>query len=312
MSKNFIVVSREWMYLKKLSVKYSSYVKYENVVNVHLVQYFGKYCLQQINDDMIINYFQTKINEEKYSLSTLSTIRYVLKSILEYAQSKYAIKCPNFNFIKLAKKKSDCKVLTSDQIMLLGKYSFNHFEPISLAILLSLYGGLRIGEFSGLKWKDIDFDNDLIRVERTVERLKAPANSATKTQLMLMDPKTATSKRIIPIPSFVMEYVKKYYQHHAIDDEHFIYTNSKNISDPRSIQYGFHRIYKLYNFKSNFHSLRHTYATNCVMNNIDIKSLSEMLGHSKVSTTLNLYVHSSLDFKKTQINKIEKPSFFAE
>lgn len=66
------------------------------------------------------------------------------------------------------------------------------------------------------------------------------------------------------------------------------------------------------NFKSNFHSLRHTYATNCVMNNIDIKSLSEMLGHSKVSTTLNLYVHSSLDFKKTQINKIEKPSFFAE
>ena len=232
MSKNFIVVSREWMYLKKLSVKYSSYVKYENVVNVHLVQYFGKYCLQQINDDMIINYFQTKINEEKYSLSTLSTIRYVLKSILEYAQSKYAIKCPNFNFIKLAKKKSDCKVLTSDQIMLLGKYSFNHFEPISLAILLSLYGGLRIGEFSGLKWKDIDFDNDLIRVERTVERLKAPANSATKTQLMLMDPKTATSKRIIPIPSFVMEYVKKYYQHHAIDDEHFIYTNSKNISDP--------------------------------------------------------------------------------
>ena len=175
-----------------------------------------------------------------------------------------------------------------------------------------MYGGLRIGEFSGLKWKDIDFDNDLIRVERTVERLKAPANSATKTQLMLMDPKTATSKRIIPIPSFVMEYVKKYYQHHAIDDEHFIYTNSKNISDPRSIQYGFHRICKLYNFKSNFHSLRHTYATNCVMNNIDIKSLSEMLGHSKVSTTLNLYVHSSLDFKKTQINKIEKPSFFAE
>ena len=155
MSKNFIVVSRQWMYLKKLSVKYSSYVKYENVVNVHLVQYFGKYCLQQINDDMIINYFQTKINEEKYSLSTLSTIRYVLKSILEYAQSKYAIKCPNFNFIKLAKKKSDCKVLTSDQIMLLGKYSFNHFEPISLAILLSLYGGLRIGEFSGLKWKDM-------------------------------------------------------------------------------------------------------------------------------------------------------------
>lgn len=101
MSKNFIVVSREWMYLKKISVKYSSYVKYENVVNVHLIQYFGKYCLQQINDDIIINYFQTKINEEKYSLSTLSTIRYVLKSILEYAQSKYAIKCPNFNFIKL-------------------------------------------------------------------------------------------------------------------------------------------------------------------------------------------------------------------
>ena len=90
--------------------------------------------------------------------------------------------------------------------------------------------------------------------------------------------------------------------------------NPKEFISPNKLDYYFRKLKKECKLDENihFHSLRHTYATNCVMNNIDIKSLSEMLGHSKVSTTLNLYVHSSLDFKKTQINKIEKPSFFAE
>lgn len=311
-SNNFNVVSSEWMYLKKLAVKYSSYVKYENVINVHLSKFFGNYTIQQINEALVVNFFETKINEEKYSLSSVASMRYVLKAILEYGQSKYESKCPNFNFIKLGHDNDYFKVLTSDQVIVLGKYCFNHYEPICMAILLSLYGGLRIGEFSGLKWKDIDLENGLISIERTVERLKATDNTGKKTQLMLMEPKTATSKRIIPLPNFVMDYVKRYYELSNKDKENFIYTNSKNISDPRTIQYNFHRVCKLHNFKTNFHSLRHTYATTCVMNDIDIKSLSEILGHSKVSTTLSLYVHSSLDFKKSQVNKLEKPCFFAE
>lgn len=84
-------------------------------------------------------------------------------------------------------------------------------------------------------------------------------------------------------------------------------TNGEKIPDPRTIQNQFQRLCQDHNFQTNFHSLRHTYATRCVMQEVDLKSLSEMLGHSNVSTTLQLYVHSSLEFKMDQINKISAP-----
>ena len=96
------------------------------------------------------------------------------------------------------------------------------------------------------------------------------------------------------------------------EQSYYIYTNSEKISDPRNVQYHFQKICNLYDFEINFHSLRHTYATNCVMSDIDIKSLSEILGHSSVSITLDIYVHSSLEFKKAQIQKIKVPNYVAE
>ena len=90
------------------------------------------------------------------------------------------------------------------------------------------------------------------------------------------------------------------------DNNVFIITGNNKIPDPRTTQYRFNKLCKQFDFNTNFHTLRHSYATNCVMNEVDTKSLSEMLGHSNVGTTLNLYVHSSLEFKKKQINKISR------
>lgn len=130
---------------------------------------------------------------------------------------------------------------------------------------------------------------------------------------MILEPKTHTSKRIVPMPSFIIDFLKIYYKNQTnTKKEYYIYTNSKKLPDPRNIQYHFHKICKELKIESNYHTLRHTYATNCVMNNIDIKSLSEMLGHSNVSITLELYVHSSLEFKKVQVNKLKIPSHIAE
>ena len=180
-------------------------------------------------------------------------------------------------------------------------------------ILLSLYGGFRVGEVAGLKWEDIDFETGIVSVNRTIERLKNNDNNSTKTQLMELEPKTSTSKRLVPLPDFIMNYVKSYYKLMCPKEQsYYIYTNSEKISDPRNVQYHFQKICNLYDFEINFHSLRHTYATNCVMSDIDIKSLSEILGHSSVSITLDIYVHSSLEFKKAQIQKIKVPNYVAE
>ena len=307
-NKKFLLVAREWLELKKMSVKYSSYVKYETVILKHVVPFFDNYTLEQITDEIIISFFKSLIEIEKYSNSTLHAISYVMKAILEYAEKKYSIKTINFSFIRLNRTKVNFKVLNEDQKGLLERYCFTHYEPISIAILIALYSGLRIGEICALTWHDIDLNNGIIAVNKTVERLKNKETTDSKTLLMILEPKTHTSKRIVPIPSFLKEYLYNYYHNSTISNKSFyLLTNGEKIPDPRTIQNQFQRLCQDHNFQTNFHSLRHTYATRCVMQEVDLKSLSEMLGHSNVSTTLQLYVHSSLEFKMDQINKISAP-----
>ena len=287
MQKKFYEVTNEWLMIKKLAVKYSTYIKYENVILKHLNIKFNDLFINDINEEIIMTYFHELLGSNNYSINTLKVLRYVLKSILDYAQIKYNIPSINFNFIKLKKTNKIAKVLTAKESRALETYCFQHQKNYSVAILLSLYGGFRLGEVAGLKWEDIDFQNGLIHVNRTIERLKTTDNQ-NKTQLI-------------------------YYQNQDdVESNHYVYTGSCKIPDPRNIQYHYNKICKLLNFQSHYHSLRHTYATNCVMNNIDVKSLSEMLGHSSVSITLELYVHSSLEFKKDQINKLKIPSHIAE
>ncbi|NCC55188.1 MAG: site-specific integrase [Erysipelotrichia bacterium] len=311
--KKFNEVSKEWLYFKKLSIKRSTYDKYEVIITNHLSKRFNEYMLKDIDDQLIISYFHDLNDNQTYSLSTIKTIRYVLKAVLDYAQEKYGFYSINFKLIKLAKESKEFVTLTTKQRKLLEEYCFNHYENISLAILLSLYGGFRVGEVTGLKWEDIDFNKGIIYVNRTIERLKNDENPNIKTKLVVLQPKTTNSKRIVPMPKFILKYIEKYIEiYRYSSSDNFIYNNSDHIPDPRNVQYHFKRICKLLGFNINYHSLRHSYATSCVMNDIDIKSLSEILGHSSVSITLELYVHSSLEFKMNQICKIKKPSYVAE
>lgn len=312
MQKKFYEVTNEWLMIKKLAVKYSTYIKYETVILKHLNIKFKDLFINDINEEIVMTYFHELLSSNDYSINTVKIFRYVLKSILDYAQIKYNIPGINFDFIKLKKTNKVVKVLTSRESIALETYCFQHQENYSVAVLLSLYGGFRLGEVAGLKWEDIDFQNGLIHVNRTIERLKTKDNQ-NKTQLMVLEPKTHTSKRIVPIPNFILDFLKLYYQKQDdIEAEYYVYTCSSKTPDPRNIQYHYNKICKLLNFQSHYHTLRHTYATNCVMNNIDVKSLSEMLGHSSVSITLELYVHSSLEFKKIQVEKIKIPSHIAE
>ena len=306
-NKCFNEVTNEWLELKKLSVKYSSLVKYEVIIKTHITPFFNSYSIHQINDELILSFFNMMHEKQKLANSTLITIRYVLKSIGHYIQIKYSTKGLNMDLIKITKQPSKVVTLTDSQKIQLSNYCFNHHTPISIAVLIALYGGLRIGEICALKWEDIDLNESYICVNQTIERLKSKNIVESKTSLMSLSPKTMSSKRVVPIPIFLLEYIQKYRENINIEDtNHYILTNSHKIPDPRTTQYRFTKLCKQFNFSINFHALRHSYATHCVMQEIDTKSLSEMLGHSTVGTTLNLYVHSSLDFKRKQIGKLSK------
>ena len=153
---------------------------------------------------------------------------------------------------------------------------------IDLAILLCLFTGLRVGELCGLQWSDIDFENGTLSVKRTVQRIYRNGCS----EVLIGSPKSRTSVRTIPVPSFLLTLLEKKKR----QDFLYLITGKSKLAEPRTMQYRFQKILKLCGIrKVPFHLLRHTYATDCIAHGFDAKTLSELLGHADASITLNRY-----------------------
>ena len=168
----------------------------------------------------------------------------------------------------------------------------------NLCILLCLYTGLRVGEICGLKWEDIDIKNGCLFVARTVERISLGNG---KTMIVIEPPKTESSIRKVYIPLFIVALLKKYKD----NSDKYILSGKTKPTEPRALQYRFKRILSKTKIREfSFHSLRHTYATLCIEKGMDIKTLSELLGHADVKITLNTYVHSSDSLKKKYVKRL--------
>ncbi len=157
-----------------------------------------------------------------------------------------------------------------------------------------MYSGLRIGELCALTWNDIDFENSVVHVSKTLQRI-ADDSKDSKTRLTITTPKSKTSIREIPLPSFVMDVLK---QNKGCG---YILSCSSKPVEPRTLQNRFKTVLKncgIHN--ANFHLLRHTYATVCIESGFDAKTVSELLGHSNVNITLNRY-ENQLQLIKTSI-----------
>ena len=166
-------------------------------------------------------------------------------------------------------------------------------------IFLCLSTGLRLGEICSLKWVDIDQERRLLHVNRTVQRIKSKEGPA-KTVLLETAPKSVFSNREIPMPDTLLALLMPFKK---AGQEYILCTNKP--MEPRTYQNHFKRYLgetKIPNY--NFHTLRHTFATNCIDSGMDIKSLSEILGHSNVQITLDRYVHPSMDTKRKYINAL--------
>lgn len=301
---SFKGLTEKWLELKKLSVKHSTYLKYEDIICNQILPYFEDMNIDKINDHNIIYFFEEK--RKNLSDGYLQVIKYVLGSIIKLGSEQYVFPSIHMEFIKFPKRNYNQKVLSKDQQNQLLNYCKDYHNQLSVSILLSLYGGLRIGEISALRWKNIDFQNHVIHVTGTAQRQKAN-NTVNKTTVVVTEPKTKTSLRYVPIPMFLIHYLQAYKSTQNNDD--FVLSNSSLIYEPRCIQKRFKRLCQKNNFDVNFHVLRHSYATQCVQQKVDIKSLSEILGHSKVSTTLELYVHTNIEYKKKEIEKLPSPSW---
>ena len=301
-NKYFKEYADDWLALKKLTIKQTTFQRYEDCLNNHILPIFGNKQMNEINDEIIINYFITK---QYLSFSTLKMNKYIIQAIINLANEYIQIQKIHFDYIKLKPEKQTNKALDDQDYILLTKYAMNNMSNISVCILLGLYTGLRIGEVCALQWKDVDFKQGCLYVSKTIVRIRTEQKQ-TKTCLQVTSPKTITSNRCVPIPEFVLNYLKKYKDGNSDD---YISSNKKNFFDPRTIQKSFKQLMKKLNLSEryHFHSLRHTYGTKCIMHNIDVKSVCEMMGHSNVSITLSLYVHTSFQYKKELVNRFTAP-----
>ena len=222
-----------------------------------------------------------------------------LSSYLRYEQMLRNCSSPAHG-AKLPKYRQNMPEIFSDaEINSIANRVLDVPSILGIAILLTLNSGLRLGELCALRWSDIDFSSGVISVQRTVQRLTVDGVG----KLVIQPPKSLSSLRRIPIPADMLALLKQVRLSNSIDS--FLMTGTDAPMAPRTCQYQ----YKLFLKECgvhyrNFHILRHTYATRCVERGIDVKSVSEMLGHSDIKTTLNLYHHPSLAHKSQAVQNI--------
>ncbi|SDB27509.1 Phage integrase family protein [Ruminococcaceae bacterium FB2012] len=172
-----------------------------------------------------------------------------------------------------------------------------------LGVLLGLFAGLRIGEICTLKLGDIDLSEQLVHIDKTMFRIRNPDDGSPKTLLITDTPKSASSVRSVPILPFMLGALTRLKHSHP-DGSYFLSGSAVPI-EPRTYTERYKAFLNRLNIPyRKFHSLRHTYATECIKHGVDVKSLSELLGHSSVKITLDRYVHSDMKMKRLELEKL--------
>ena len=288
----------EWQSETRQNVKDSSYFFYEIVADHHLRPYFGELPVVQLSNDLVQNFVKCKI-EESLSPSYIHSIMIIFQSVLKAAGQKGQAEIPPLYYQLPKVRRKSPEIFTLQEWQTLERHLKMQIDDFSLGIRLCMYTGLRIGELSGLTWGDIDTVSGQLSVKRTVYRIKnvnydAIKNTA-KTILCIGSPKTPSSVREIPLPCFLMDEIRDYRR----GDEMYILTGSVRCMEPRSIQKRYKTLLRRCGLRYlNFHSLRHSFATIGIQKGFDYKTLSEILGHTSVTTTLNIYVHSNMERKR--------------
>lgn len=278
--------------------KYSTCVKYQYICDCHLKHFAQDIHISKITTEMCEKYLieEQSIGGQRLSLSTMKTICHVLNRILKYGKSSIKISLPEKITLVYKYSSKEITTFSVEEQQNLLEFLYDQIDRYKLGILICLFSGLRLGEICALRINDIDLFNKCIRVSQTVQRIKS--NGENKTILYCAPPKSVDSIRTIPLCDALLELIVKM----DIQGEYLL--NGKFPMEPRTYQYMFSRYLKsAFISNKNFHSLRHTFATNCIGSGMDAKCLSEILGHSDVKTTMNRYVHPSMDSKRHQINK---------
>ena len=293
-----------WLYgIIQPHVKASTFNNYAAIADKWIDPLLGGKKLCNIGREDIQS-FINRLSEQDLSAGTVRNIYHVfyaaMKKAVEY-EYIYVNPCEGIRLPKM--KKKEARLLTLQEQKMLEQAVLD--DRNGFAILLAIYTGLRVGEICALTWSDVDLENGVIYVSRTIRRIQCSAPEAeTKTILVTGSVKSSRSERAIPLPANILQLFKEY-KNTSSDEYVFIYNGHP--LEPRILQYRFKALLKKAGLNNiNFHALRHTFATRCMELSFDIKTLSEILGHASAKMTLDRYGHSQIEHKRTAMKTLDR------
>jgi len=305
MKKNttFSKVAELWKADKKQYVKKSTYAAYCLLIQNHLLPEFKE--LNDIGEDVVQAFVNRKLTSG-LSQKTVRDILVVLKMILRYGAKHGLMELHQFDIVfPTERERQDIEVLTITNQRHLMTYVKEHFSFLNLGIFICLNAGLRIGEVCALQWDDIDVTAGIIRVSKTIQRIYLVDGEEKYTELIVDKPKTKNSIREIPMTRDLLALVRPLKK--IVRRDFYVLTNAANPTEPRTYRSYFNKLQKELGLPMmRFHGLRHSFATRCIESKCDYKTVSVLLGHSNISTTLNLYVHPNMEQKKKCIDTMGK------
>lgn len=285
----------------KHTIKIRTYNRYKSICELHLIKDLGEYELEELKPNVLQDFLLKKIDDH-YSTNTIKGIVSVLKQALrlaitlEFVDKEY---CSNLKMPSSEEK--EISVFTKKEQQVIESFCLNHKKRNYIGIVICLYTGIRLGELLALTWDDIDFNSNLLTINKTSYSAKVDG----KTQIIVDKPKTKKSNRVIPLPNQLVKLLKIIKK--ESNSKYVITTRNSGMVGNRSYQRTFKFILKKVNVPyRNFHSLRHTFATNAIELGMDVKTLAEILGHTNAMITLNRYSHSLLNYKIEMMNKLGK------
>lgn len=299
--KNISQITDLWKEEKRQFVKKSTFAAYSLIVETHLQPAFGN--LTVVTEKDVQDFVLQKLNGG-LSQKTIKDMLIVLRMILKFgAKKNYCVYAPIDVIFPTDRERQELEVLSIANQKKIIRFVEDNFTFRNLGIFICLSTGIRIGEICALTWDDIDTENGVIHIRKTIQRIYICESGIRHTELMIDTPKTATSIRDIPMTKDLLSVLKPLRK--VVNDSFFVLTNDSMPTEPRTYRNYYKKLLvKLDIPPIKFHGLRHSFATRCIESHCDYKTVSVILGHSNISTTLNLYVHPNYEQKKKCIDKM--------
>lgn len=302
--KDFIPAYKEF---KLKTCKISSVSAYMLTVKNIILPILGEYELEAVSSkdaELLKQVCENKGLSKKTIQDVIICLKNILKvaSILEVAETKaISVLWGTGN----NETKKQVEAYNKDQVRKLVASLEETPSFKNLGLLITIYSGMRIGEVCALQWKDIDLEEKVIRVNKSIQRIYTEEDTMgkMKTELLISTPKTKSSQREIPIVQPLFKMMKDFAK--ICRPDYFVCSGTTTPIEPRTYRsYYMKKIEEIGLPRLKFHGLRHTFATQLIASKADVKTVSAILGHSDITTTLNTYVHPSRDDKRNALSKL--------